>query len=315
MWRNELVHDIGRLFQQEGNLDDSPLLFRDGRIEGRFGDLRLSSIYRGIHSTTHPDVVEGLQACLRVYADSESPVAALDVFAAAQDSVAVINLDRLCRTLHLLNYLPLTRSASRLFLHVNPYHVLGVKKNHGAYFENILGRCGLVPEQVVLCVALRLSVGRKSPALLQGLANYRERGYRLALQTTTKPGLETLDMDFIRQVRPHYLLVPHGFTSAANWVEQQAQVARLRTVVTDTHAANIKVVVDGIETQAQAELSSLAGADFVAGHQFEVSRYSPPPAPRQEDLFRNFEINRAPDRPWQRSETSTLSLLGRQWQP
>ena len=314
---DSLVREIGKLFQKAGGLTEPPLLLRDGGVEGRFGDLCLSSVFRRIRSASNPSRVDGLQACLRVYAEGESPASALDVFAAAQDTVAVINLDRLCRTLHLLNYLAVSREAAQLFLYANPHHVTGVKKNHGAYFEDILSRCGLAPERVVICVALGLSGGSRNPALLQGLANYRARGYRLALQSNTRSGFEAVDFEFVRSVRPDYLLLPHGFGSVPQRAEIGERLARLRSLIVIAHGVDARVVADGIETAAQAELSLAAGADLVRGDYFEAPRHSRfQPDEQEPEVFQNRAISRgsAEYADWQRSESSTLGLLGRRWQ-
>ncbi len=309
-----LTKELGARFQMEGGLTDSPLQERNGRVEGQFGELRLSSVFGRLRSAACPLLVEGLQAGLRVYADGDSPSSALDVFAAAQDTVAVINLDRLCRTLHLLNFLPLAHEAPRLFLYVNPHHVTGVKSNHGAYFEDMLARCGLGPERVVISVTLGHGAGRQSPALRQGLENYRARGYQLALQLKPRPGVEAVNFDLLRDTRPQYLLLPHGLGRSASSAELRERRLRLSSLTAIAHDLGAQVAVEGIETASQAELSVAAGADLVRGDYYESSRQARPHAEEHPGFFRNRPLSPAERAERQRSECSTLSLLGRRWQ-
>lgn len=308
-----LTQELGARFQSEGDLAEPPLQEHHGQVEGRFGELRLSSVFGRLRSAACPILVEGLQAGLRVYADGDSPASALDVFASAQDSVAVINLDRLCRTLHLLNFLALAHEAPRLFLYVNPHHVTGVKSNHGAYFEDVLARCGLGPERIVISLTLGHAAGRQNQALLQGLANYRARGYQLALQLKPRPGVEAVNFDLLRDARPQYLLMPHGLGRSTAPAELRERRLRLSSLVAIAHDLGSQVAVEGIETAAQAELSVAAGADLVRGDYYESSRH----AHSQEEhpgLFRNRPLSPAERSERQHSECSTLSLLGRRWQ-
>ena len=313
---DSLVSDIGDLFQTEGDLVERPLLLRGDRVEARLGDLLLSSVFRGIRAASHPRRVEGLQASLRVFAEGATPRLALDIFAAAQDTVAVINLDRLCRALHLLNFLPKAGDGIRLFLPVNPFHVTGVKQNHGAYFENILARCGITPELVTICVPIGLSSGRPNPSLIQGLSNYRSRGYQIALQSNDRPGTEDTDLKFSRSFRPDYLFLQHGIsTDAAPGLAEQ-RLSRLKLLTSAARRLGIRTVISGIDTARQAELCAAAGADLLIGDYYEYSGPTYPSLSRAETNPIATEINPQRFRAsgWQRSEIPALDLLGRRWQ-
>lgn len=267
-----LISDLGNLFKQEGELDESPLVFRDGQIEGRYGELYLSSVFKRIRSAGNPRLIAGHQASLRLYAERENPGFALDDFASARYTTALINLDRLCRTLHLLNFLRLPESGARLFLPVNPNYVVAVKKNHGAYFEDVLSRCGCSPEQVAISVSLGLWDGRHASAVAKGLENYRSRGYKIALQFERKPNPENSELELARQVRPDYLITPHGFGAKPDRLDTAGPLSRLRSTIAVAHGVGALTVVEGITTARHAELGLAAGAGLVQGEYFEAER-------------------------------------------
>lgn len=271
MLPTSLIRDLGALFKKEGGLAESPLALRDGQVEGRFGELHLSSVFRKIRSALDPTLTVGLHAYLRMYAENENPAAALDEFAAAQYTPAVINLDRLCRTVHLLNFMRRAQGGdASLFLPVNPNYVLMLKKNHGAYFEDILARCGIPPGWVVISVSLGLADRGKVESLAQGLGNYRAKGYRVAVHSHRKPSFESAELDLALKARPDYLILPHGLGPSRAHAEEPW--SKLRSAIAVARGAEVQVIVEGIDTAAQAGLSVEAGASLVQGSYYETRR-------------------------------------------
>lgn len=69
-----------------------------------------------------------------------------------------------------------------------------MQNQHGLVYEAILKRCGLAPEDIVLAIdAAGISDDRR---LDTALANYRRRGYRLALHQAA------LDPDVLQRLQP-----------------------------------------------------------------------------------------------------------------
>jgi len=82
----------------------------------------------------------------------------------------------------MLNYLTLSHLQGVLFLEVDPRHILGIKQDHGAYFEEVIVRCGLETKNVVIVLAVNSQYARYYQELINGLENYRHRGYQIALK-------------------------------------------------------------------------------------------------------------------------------------
>jgi hypothetical protein len=166
-------------------LPEDPIRIRKGAVEGRFGAIRFQSVFRPrVAMSSETPHVAGHSASLRAYGnansglDADRVIPVRDVFAAARDGKAVVYLDRLCRLVHTLNYLGQTGETGSLFLHVHTRHVAGVATEHGRYFEQVLERCGLEPNCVIIAYSPSGNEDEDSLARIRrALQGYRHRGY------------------------------------------------------------------------------------------------------------------------------------------
>ena len=65
------------------------------------------------------------------------------IFSMIAGDSALVGLDRLCRTLHLLNYFGKAPRDLRLLLRVEPRLLSSIKQNHGRVFGELLDYCGI----------------------------------------------------------------------------------------------------------------------------------------------------------------------------
>lgn len=188
----QLVDHFNAYFKQEHCLDFQPFIIDKGLVNGIYGPIRISSNFLPIRlSHNHEEIIgyiaELSPAAHSNYLISERFGKSKSLFLkAANQSVefqsSVINLDRLCRTVHMLNYLTYIRASRVLFLEVNPQHILSIQKNHGAYFEENILKCGLQTKNIAISVAITNSFFESYYAeIMKGLRNYRQRGYQIAL--------------------------------------------------------------------------------------------------------------------------------------
>lgn len=97
-------------------------------------------------------------------------------------SPGIVAVDRLCRTLHMLNFLGSHDAhTDTLWLEVSLQHVLAVEDDHGHFLETLLYRCGIAQTQVVLIIPVLPRSDRDFSRLRTALASYRRRGHPLAL--------------------------------------------------------------------------------------------------------------------------------------
>ena len=171
--------DLIRYFNSTDLAGDSTL-YGEGEGAAAWHDgLRLRSLYQPIVALERQQVV-GHQAFLAATREDGTPLPAEEAYAACRSAESVVHFDRLCRTLHALNFLAQRRqTGGYLQLSVHPRHLLAVPSKHGLVFEAVLKRCGLAPDDIVL----ELATGRilDDRRLAEAVHNYRQRGYRIAL--------------------------------------------------------------------------------------------------------------------------------------
>lgn len=173
--------DLIHYFNRNNAVGESTLYLEEGRAAAWHDGLRLRSLFQPIVNLQTGRVV-GHQALLA----AENEIGeALDSDAAYQrctSDEAVVHFDRLCRTVHALNFLAQHRHAGGyLQLSVHPRHLLAVPSQHGLVFETILKCCGLAPVDIVL--ELKTGIHPDDARFAAAVENYRERGYRIALSS------------------------------------------------------------------------------------------------------------------------------------
>ena len=157
------------------------LRLRGQHLEAQVGPFVLRSLERRVVAPREAGALRGYGARVQVKLPSGREVAPEILFRLQSSAPAVVAMDRLCRVLHMLQHLERGRDEHDLWLHVGLRHVLAVESGHGEFFENLLRRCGLGPERIVLIMPV-VAVGDDAfVRLAEACTSYRERGYRLAL--------------------------------------------------------------------------------------------------------------------------------------
>ena len=201
----------------------------------------------------------GYQAQLHAFSPRGNSVSPRAPYAVALDEDSIVYLDRLVRTLHVLN------AAARgltglLWLEVHPWHIARVPGDHGAVFEGILRDCGRSPCDVVLEIAE--AVVQDSGHLARAITSFQGRVFSIALhQRGTDPGeldrLLALRPDIIKLGRPHLLAAE---ASADKLRELAQRVQQIRN-------HGMQVFLCGVTTEHQAQIARWVGAN---GHQDSV---------------------------------------------
>jgi len=242
-----------------GGAQEEGLEFSAGRVRARVGNRLLGSVFQPLVERASGRVV-GHEAHLHVLAGDGLALPAQAVFLDAQDDAELVHLDRLVRTLHALNFLlQREQSGGFLALNVHPQLIRAVPDHHGKVFESVLSRCGLTPGRVVLEIT---DDGFADPARLAcAIAEYRERGYRIALDnfgrhSSALDRLEVLAPDIVKLDRS---LAGHGgHLALARRVvsELVPEIRRLGMLITSQH----------IEHAEQLELAKDLDIDWLQGH-------------------------------------------------
>lgn len=260
------VAELIRYFNAADHDAESQLYPNGERVEAWHGGLRHASLFQPIVDLRSERIV-GHQATLTARRDDGTPVSTETAYALCETGQAVVHFDRLCRTLHALNFLAQRRSTGGyLQLSVHPRHLQAVQNQHGLVYEAILKRCGLAPEDIVLDIDASgiTPVGH----VAQALDNYRRRGYRLAISVAPGSG----QLEGILALQPNVLRLPERSVE----IEQAARSAGVAVELAgiENGADFRQALADGIEL-ALGSLFGHPAADCRATHSPARNPYNP----------------------------------------
>jgi EAL domain-containing protein (putative c-di-GMP-specific phosphodiesterase class I) len=221
----------------------------EGRIIGRFMACNLSSVFQPVVRLDN-GAPFGHEAFVRSFDADGSDLSPWNLFAHAASDESLVELDRLCRTLHVLNAGHIA-SAGPLFLNVHDRLMLAVGDDHGSAFGRVLSALRVPRRDIVI---------ESPPAMADDLSmltyvmlNYRYNGYRIAVNL---PDAALIDPLF-RHLRPDFIKFDGSRDPLARelpaWADKCARTG-------------VKRIVTRIEHPALLEQARRAGAPFGQGH-------------------------------------------------
>lgn len=249
----DLVHNLNEIGGAPDSWARTPSQFiaASGRVFVHFANLRLESRFLPIVETA-TGRLHGHAAALRAYNFSTwQPVKSEAVFVLPSDDEEFVYLDRMVRTLHVLNALT-HRIHGNLLLRVHPRHIASVPADHGLAFEEILRSCGLLPRQITL--ELELGASADAAHLELAVRNYRARGYGIAIHRFQRGagGLKRLDA-----LRPDIVKLDAATLASAR---------PLQRLCDTLHATGARVAIEGAATRALAGSAGAVGIDLLQSH-------------------------------------------------
>jgi EAL domain-containing protein (putative c-di-GMP-specific phosphodiesterase class I) len=263
-----LIDTFNDRFIAEHQLKTAPLSYDGSQVHGRYGNLTFSSDLKPIRQLTHPDLIIGHDTSPLVFKVGRSPDSPR--LLQSEPLTDIVCLDRLGRTVHMLNYLSLDPAQGFLFLHVHPQHVLTVKKDHGAYFEDIIRRCGLPLQRIAITLTLNPVYESQQALLLERLKNYRDRGYATSVKFDELAGgefVERFRAQFLHRLTPDFVRFNARFFLRA--FQERGGERRRDALFRAIRLADTQILVDRIGTATEAGLAALIRADHVQGDWYE----------------------------------------------
>lgn len=234
----------------EATASESSPLHRVGprRVAGRFYGATLTSVFQPVVDARGR--VAGHAAYVRSHAGSgDAELSPWQVFARAAGDDDLVRLDRLCRTVHAVNYFAHAAPAWRLHLAVEHRLLVAVPGEHGRTFEGVLRAFGIATSRVVIELPASAC---ESPAMLAGvLSNYRHRGYAVAVRVPATA--EALGR--VAPFRPDIVRL-RGPETARH---------RLLSLVEAVHGMGARALIDHVESAAEHVAAQSAGADYAQG--------------------------------------------------
>jgi EAL domain-containing protein (putative c-di-GMP-specific phosphodiesterase class I) len=267
----QLVEYFNDRLEQEHNSQQRPFVFEDNKVFGFFGPIQIGSQMYPIRKTlNHPGII-GYVAQLSAttspqrYLTSHEPGFHLLDKESSKDTETIINFDRLTRTVHMLNYLPNSHLDDLLILSVDPHHILGIKKDHGAYFEEIIIKCGLKTHNVAISLTISPDFALLYPSLVKGLHNYQKRGYKIALKFDYA-SLEKSTSQLISRVFPDFVTLSAEHLDSIRDNRLPEKLAQLTQLTASFEGRSIML---DINEKQNAALARQMGFDLVQGLYFE----------------------------------------------
>ena len=246
-----------------------PFVLEEGKVSGLFGPIRIDSSFVPLRQTLKPTMIVGHTAQITVVPNKTQHLYANEIETLlannsipANDFESIINFDRLSRTVHMLNYLTLSHLEGALFLEVDPRHILGIKQDHGAYFEEVIAQCGLETKNVVIILSVNSQYARYYQELINGLDNYRRRGYQISLKFDYL-AQESQAFDLIAKISPNYVSL--SARNMENIVHEDTILVKLHQLKARVASVGGQGILHQIDEKKSDLLARNTGFDLVEG--------------------------------------------------
>jgi EAL domain-containing protein (putative c-di-GMP-specific phosphodiesterase class I) len=232
------------------------------RWTARHGPHQLTSAFQPIYSFPHRRPV-GYEALVRVsdlHGRSVSPVAAFEGVASFEDQV---RLDRLCRLLHVHNFVTQGPPDCWLFLNIHPAVFLQAAREHDLLSGAVdtVHHLGLPTQRLVLEVTE--DVMARDQCFEAAVEAARATGCLLALDDF---GVGHSNFDRIWRIRPEIVKLDRSLLQHARGSRRMARV--MAQMVSLLHECGALVLLEGVESREDAQLAMDADVDLVQGFAF-----------------------------------------------
>jgi EAL domain-containing protein (putative c-di-GMP-specific phosphodiesterase class I) len=236
----------------------SMLTEQSGRASGWFKDMEIRTVFQPAFSLPHKKAV-GFEANLRGTGEDGSVVAPDAMFGPVDNFSETCLLDLLGTTMHVHNFASARSPQSLLFLNLHPEVFLDYE--HSAQFlATLLEHYRIPKHRVVLDIPGYLL---KLERLDAAIAAYRALGCLISIDDL---GLDNSDLDSVVRTGPDIVKIDHCVAAGAVANESVRQM--LLHAVSLLHEMGTLVLLEGVESKAEALMAIETDADFVSGFYF-----------------------------------------------
>jgi len=239
------------------DLDEFKLEIEQQEVLSRFIGLKLRSEFQPIFDAGKSQGLLGYEALLRTSTGLE----AVDpdfAFSWADNQGKLVKLDRVARTLHMLNYLNLPADKGLLFLNVHPKLLVSVN-THGKVFEHILHLHSVPTTRVVL--EIMENAVEADQQLLEAVDNYRDRGFQVAIDNF---GSRHSNLDRLWRLSPSFVKLD---LSIIHQAQTDTKIRRvLPKLIEIIQALGAQAIIEGIENEVQLDIALDAGSKLLQGY-------------------------------------------------
>jgi len=268
-----LMHTTA-LAQFLGTLPGAPTpdrpLWRDaaGRVQGQFFHCALTSLFETVWQLGADGSLAsaGHEAMMRTWTrDGDLGLNPWKLFSLASDDSTLVELDRLCRLVHTLNYFARTPydDRRRLVLNVHGRLLAAVAADHGKAFQRAVMALGLRPDQFVIQVPS--TANDDLGLLLFVVDNYRRNGFAVAVQASDPAEAGAL----LVHAKPAFLKLD----ARRDW-----HARHLVSLADSARELGVTLALRRCERPSDLELARAAGITYVQGSILPGAEPEPEPS-------------------------------------
>ncbi len=225
---------------------------------GAFKNLTIQSHFQPIYSFSLERIV-GYEGLLRANSHAGN-VPPLTAFSQCLNKAETIQLDRLSRALHLLNFKCIQQRNHWIFINLRGEEIIDANMDPTMLIA-VLKKHGYRPEQIVLEILEDVAI--ESALLTKFVTNYQRKGFMIAIDDF---GAGYSNFDRIWKLHPNIVKLDRSMISNAVKQSKARRIfTRLVSLLRETESL---VLIEGVETQDEALLALDSGADMVQGFYF-----------------------------------------------
>jgi EAL domain-containing protein (putative c-di-GMP-specific phosphodiesterase class I) len=225
----------------------------------RFLDYKLRSAFQPIFSLSHRRSV-GFESLVRgQHLRTGVPVSPIELFKLAAERGEVLSLDQQCQALHVASFAAEAPENRWLFLNIDSM-TLQNRRYLDDHIPRAMADAGLPFHRLVVEVLENAAVDES--ALVDSLQHFRSLGALVALDDF---GVGHSNFERIWRLAPDIIKLDRSIIRAAEHDANDNLRRMLPNLVGLMHEAGSLVLVEGIETEAQAAIALDADADFAQG--------------------------------------------------
>lgn len=226
-----------------------------GRVSGWINDLELRTVFQPAFSLPHGRAV-GFEASLRSSDPTGRPVSPQTLFGPVLNYAETSMLDLLCATMHVRSFTVQNPPPGLLLINLHPEVLLDFA-NSAEFLSTLFKHHRISAGQVMIDIPSSIL---EDPKLDDAIAAYREVGCQIAVDDF---GVDNKNMDTIWHTTPTLVKVDRAVVDQA--VNDPAMRQILPKAVSLLHEMGTLVLMEGIESEAEALVAVDSDADFASG--------------------------------------------------
>lgn len=255
--------------------------WHEGQLVGAFEDVVIRSTFQPIYSLVHSKMVgvEALMRCTDSCGVSVSPLSVLT--RPERDEEQDVFLDRLCRYLHVHNYAAHVSHSHWLFMNVSARTVIAGRR-YGSYFSELLSQMNLSGHRIVVEI---LEDGIADERQLSNAIDYyRDLGCIIAIDDF---GAGSSNFNRVWEINPDIVKLDRSLVVRAT-ADIHTRRA-LPSLVELLRESGCLVLMEGVETEAEAVIAVRSGVDMVQGYYFAEPSLTAQPTSPIPELMRHVQ--------------------------